>query len=266
MPSRILDHEQRLASAFDQQAARFERAPVQTDRAALARLVRFMDLAPNSLVLDTGCGPGLVAEALLEAGHRVVGIDLSIEMIDRARARCQHFGDRARFVQVAPGHASATDVASQAFDAAVSRSVLHHVPDPLAFLNRQCGRLKPGGIAVLSDHTTDTDPHRAAWHQGIEHARDHTHTACLTHGGIVDLFASGGLVSIRSTEESFTLDFDEWFDRGSPIEEKPPVRARLLDGTGARGFQPVLSPDGAIVIHCWRTLVRGVVPASFLDQ
>ena len=53
------DHDQALAAAFDGQAARFERAPVQTDPGALARLVRFADLPPDSLLLDAGCGPGL---------------------------------------------------------------------------------------------------------------------------------------------------------------------------------------------------------------
>src|SRR5919108_1301445 len=114
-------HERALADAFDGQAARFERAPVQTDPVALARLVAFAALPPDSLVLDAGCGPGLVAEAFLQAGHRVQGVDLSGEMIRRARERCARFGDRARFEQV-----SLFEMAPRApFDAAVSRFVLH---------------------------------------------------------------------------------------------------------------------------------------------
>ena len=53
-------HDRDLAEAFDGQAARFEKAPVQTDPAALGRLVRAADLPADSLVLDAGCGPGLV--------------------------------------------------------------------------------------------------------------------------------------------------------------------------------------------------------------
>ncbi|HEX8200635.1 MAG TPA: class I SAM-dependent methyltransferase, partial [Isosphaeraceae bacterium] len=61
------DHDADLASAFDDQAEQFERAPVQSDPHALARLVRIAALPPDSLVLDVGCGPGLVAEAFLRA-------------------------------------------------------------------------------------------------------------------------------------------------------------------------------------------------------
>ncbi|TMB20516.1 MAG: methyltransferase domain-containing protein, partial [Deltaproteobacteria bacterium] len=87
-------HDAELAKAFDAQAARFERSPVQSDPSALARLVAFAALPPDSLVLDAGCGPGLVSEALLGAGHRVHGVDLSAEMVRRARERCARFGER----------------------------------------------------------------------------------------------------------------------------------------------------------------------------
>ena len=88
------EHERAVAAAFDGQAAQFERAPVQSDPEALARLVRAADLPPDSLVLDAGCGPGLVAEAFLRAGQRVHGVDLSPEMVERARRRCAEFGER----------------------------------------------------------------------------------------------------------------------------------------------------------------------------
>ena len=122
--------ERALAEAFDGQAARFERAPVQTDPVALGRVVEFARLQPDSRVLDAGCGPGLVAEALLAAGHRVHGVDLAGEMVRRARERCARFGDRARFEQ---GSVSVLAL-QEPFDAAVSRFVVHHAPDPVAFI------------------------------------------------------------------------------------------------------------------------------------
>ena len=252
------DHDEALASAFDGQAPKFERAPVQSDPEALARLVREADLPPDCLVLDAGCGPGLVAEALLRAGHRVMGVDLSAKMIARARDRCASFGDRARFERL-----SLFDLdpaLADPFDAAISRYVLHHMADPTAFVARQADLLRPGGVLVLSDHTTDPDDDRAAHHQEVERARDKTHTSNLTPGGMVDLLAGAGLVGIRAVEEAFALDFDEWFDRGTPAVSKADVRARILGGPPARGFRPSLMAAGSIRIECVRAIVRGVKP------
>jgi SAM-dependent methyltransferase len=250
-------HDRALAAAFDGQAARFERAPVQTDPAALARLVAFADLPAGSLVLDAGCGPGLVSRALLDAGCQVVGVDLSAEMIDRARLRCPDPG-RTSFVQ---GSLYELD-AGGPFDAAISRYVLHHVADPLAFVRRQVDLLRPGGIVILSDHTASADPDAARWHNEIEVLRDATHRANLSPGTIVDLFLSAGLEDVRLVEESFSLDFDEWFDRGTTSVPKPEVRARIEAGPPSRGFSARAEAGGRLAIDCWRVIVRGVKPGS----
>ena len=92
--------------------------------------------------------------------------------------------------------------------------------------------------------------------------RDRTHTSNLAPGAIVDLFASAGLGSIRLVEEAFTLDFDEWFDRGTPAASKDEVRALVLAGPHARGFRGVEGDDGRVTIRCWRTIVRGVKPGD----
>src|SRR3954463_10254306 len=145
--ARMSTHDAELAQAFDGQAARFERAPVQTDPAALARMVAFAALRADARVLDAGCGPGIVSEAFLSAGHRVHGVDLSPEMVRRARLRCERFGDRARFEQ-----RSVREVEAGDFDASVSRFVVHHLLDPDGFFRAQVARLRPGAVLVACDH------------------------------------------------------------------------------------------------------------------
>src|SRR5215208_5558836 len=41
----------------------------------------------DGLVVDVGCGSGLWARELVEAGYRVVGIDISEAMIELSRSR-----------------------------------------------------------------------------------------------------------------------------------------------------------------------------------
>jgi SAM-dependent methyltransferase len=253
----MTDHDTELAQAFDGQAARFERAPVQSDPVLLEWLIQRADLKPDSHVLDAGCGPGLVSEALLGAGHRVLGIDLSPEMIDRARRRCTAYGARARFA-----NQSVFDSALPGpFDAALSRFVLHHMTDAAAFVRRQVELLRPGGCLVVCDHTTDPDPAVAAWHNDIERRRDRTHTRNLSAGGLVDLMAGAGLADIRFAEMPFVLDFDEWFERGTPADTKAAVYQRLRAAPPVRGFRVTPQAGERLRIDGWIASARGVVPS-----
>jgi SAM-dependent methyltransferase len=252
-----MDNDRILSEAFDGQAERFERAPVQTDPALLARLVAFAAVPAGGTILDAGCGPGLVAEAFLGAGYRTHGVDLSGEMVRRARERCSRFGECARFER---GSVLELPPAA-AFDASVSRFVLHHAAAPDRLVAAQVAQVRPGGVVVAVDHTTDPSIEAARWHREIEVARDRSHARCLSSGALVDLFAGAGLEELQLTEIPFELDFDEWFDRGTPAQPKEEVRARLLAGR-ARGFDPIRRPNGTIGIRCVLALVRGVKPAA----
>ncbi len=249
------DHDRDLAAAFDARAEAFERAKVQRDSTSLGRFVAFAGLPAGARVLDAGCGPGLVAEAFLEAGCEVLGVDLSAEMVRRAQARCARFGARARFVQ---GSLHDLDPGGP-LDAALSRNVLHHVEDPAAFVARQVALVRPGGAVLALDLTAGPDPGPRAWAHAIECARDRTHARTLTPGETLDLLARAGLGDLRIAEEEITLDFDEWFDRGTPSAHRDEVRRRLQEGS-ARGFAPRPKPDGGIEIRMARAMVRGVKP------
>jgi SAM-dependent methyltransferase len=247
-----------LAEAFDQQAAKFETAPVQSDPVALARLVQFADLPPGCRVLDAGCGPGLVSEAFLNTGQSVFGVDLSAEMIERARRRCARFGDRASFEQRSLFDSAITE----SFDVAVSRLVLHHTPDAAQFIARLFELLRPGGVLMLCDHTTDPKPSAAEYHQRLERGRDRTHVQNLTAGGLADAVCAAGFEDIRLSEHRYYLDFDEWFDRGTPAEEKETVRRLLLSGPSIRGFRATKLDGNAVRIEGWLVTVRATKPQA----
>jgi SAM-dependent methyltransferase len=247
------EHDRDLARAFDAQAAAFERAKVQRDAESLARFVAFAAIPAGGRVLDAGCGPGLVAEAFLAAGCEVLGVDLSAEMIRRAEARCARFGARARFEQ-----RSLFDLDPGApLDGALSRNVLHHVEAPKAFVARQAGLVRPGGVVLAFDLSADPDPAGRSWSHAIERDRDRTHVRTLTPGELADALVAAGLEDLRLAQEHLVLDFDEWFDRGSPGAAKEDVRRRVGERS-AWGFVPRARGDGRFEITVTRTMVRGV--------
>jgi SAM-dependent methyltransferase len=259
-------HAAAVARAFDGQAAAFERAPIQTDPRLLEGLVRFAELPAGARVLDAGCGPGLVSEALLAhpGGYRVLGCDLSAEMVARARARCAGAGGRAEVVR-ADALEVAGEIAGAArppVDAIVSRLVVHHVPDPAAFVDGLTRALPPGGALVLADHLGDPDPRLAAWHTRVEAMRDTTHVRNLTGGELVDLMARAGLGDLRLEERGVATDFDEWFARGTPGATREECLSLLLDpgGAGSRAWRATPLPDGGVRIEGVVAFVRGTRP------
>ena len=106
------------------------------------RLRAWLPPAPCD-VLDLGCGTGSLALLAVEAGHRVVGVDLSPRMVERARAKL------ARAATVLIGDAANPPVGDRRFDVALVRHVIWTLPDPHAALRRWVSLLRPGGRLVL---------------------------------------------------------------------------------------------------------------------
>ncbi|HET6748018.1 MAG TPA: bifunctional 2-polyprenyl-6-hydroxyphenol methylase/3-demethylubiquinol 3-O-methyltransferase UbiG [Actinomycetes bacterium] len=91
------------------------------------------------LVLDAGCGGGLVARELAAAGATVVGLDRSLGSLGVARRAA---GPAFRPVQ---GRMERLPFADGVFDAVVAADVLEHVPDLPAAVAELARVLAPGG-------------------------------------------------------------------------------------------------------------------------
>jgi len=109
------------------------------NRARLGFYLRELGDTRGRAVLDAGCGGGLVAKGLAEAGAVVTGLDLS--------PACLHVARRAvpdRFLPVA-GRMERLPLASRSFDAVVAADVLEHIPDLPAAVEEIARVLRPGG-------------------------------------------------------------------------------------------------------------------------
>lgn len=104
-------------------------------------------------VLDVGCGGGLLSEAMARNGARVLGIDLSDELIDIARLHrleARQAGEALELdYRVQAVEALAASEAGS-FDAITCMELLEHVPDPGSVIEACARLLKPGSPLVLS--------------------------------------------------------------------------------------------------------------------
>jgi SAM-dependent methyltransferase len=114
------------------------------------RLLDGAEVAADSRVLDIGCGCGATTRAAARRAStgQALGIDLSRQMIERARARAREEGlINARFVL---GDAQQYPFGRRSFDGAISRFGVMFFTDPAAALRHIADALAPRGrIAFL---------------------------------------------------------------------------------------------------------------------
>ncbi|GIF09105.1 methyltransferase domain-containing protein [Actinoplanes siamensis] len=96
--------------------------------------------APGQVLLDAGCGGGLLAPHVRALGYRHVGVDLRVSGLVRAAER-----------GVAPiaGDVTALPLADDSVDVVVAGEILEHVTDLRGTVAELCRVLRPGGRVVL---------------------------------------------------------------------------------------------------------------------
>jgi ubiquinone/menaquinone biosynthesis C-methylase UbiE len=152
----VLPHLYDTRDAFDSVAADYDgpRGNNELIRDMRAEMWRTLDatFAPDSRLLDIGCGTGLDAVRMARLGHQVTATDWSPRMVERARDRAAHEQLTTRVQAIIAGAHELERLGSDAqFDGAYSNlGALNCVPD-LAGLATQCARLlKPRGVLVFA--------------------------------------------------------------------------------------------------------------------
>jgi len=133
---------------------------------------RFIDVHA-SLVLDVGCGIGLIALelALKRRGMKIIGIDIDQEAIDRANLLKEKLRiTNAEFhhcdVRTLPFH-------DQQFDMVLLIDVIEHVQNPEMILENISRLLKPSGVVIVSVPTPNYPKFFGyEFHKEIGHVRD----------------------------------------------------------------------------------------------
>ncbi len=128
--------------------------------AGRARAVAAVNALPGQDVLEVGVGTGL-ALPRYTAQKRVTGIDLSTDMLERARARVA----RLNLSNVTGLHemdAEATGFATGQFDIAVAMFVASVVPDARRLLAEMRRVVRPGGHLLFVNHFAATGGIRLA--------------------------------------------------------------------------------------------------------
>jgi SAM-dependent methyltransferase len=167
-------------------------------------------------VLDLGAGTGLLTDVLLAAGHDVVAVDPSAEMLAQLRARHPD-------VPAHVGGAEAVPLPDASVDAVVAGQAAHWFdPEPAAAQLRRV--LRPGGVVGLVWNTRDET---VAWVAALgaalaAEARDHE-----SDQGVVAAFAAA-------------LPADVVTARSAVVQQV--TAEEVVAGIGTRSYAATMTP------------------------
>jgi SAM-dependent methyltransferase len=152
-------------------------------------------LQPGETALDLGSGGGLdcflAARQVGESG-RVIGVDMTAEMLERARAAASRLG--IRNVEFREGYLESLPVEDDSVDVVISNCVINLSPDKPQVFREVFRALKPGGRVAVSDIVTngplpeELQKDMAAWGACVAGALDVAeYTTGLAEAGFTDV-------------------------------------------------------------------------------
>lgn len=127
-------------------------------------------------VLDIGCGSGFTGQVLKPIAARIIGVDLSPDMIELAKKR--EIYDALEVAEITEW----LEKSDQAFDLISCCDCLIYFGDLKRITKAAAQRLKPGGIFALTTESGPTFPFRITDTGRYEHHPDHIRDAAAAAG------------------------------------------------------------------------------------
>jgi len=243
-----------VRSRFAPVAANYTRSSFQASSGRLQEVLELARPKPGDLALDVATGTGNTAFALAPYVRRVIGLDVTREMLDQAgRLTAERGIKNADWVL---GDVAELPFADDTFDLYTVRAAPHHFSDVDAFLREAFRVLKPDRDAVFIDCSPPAAA-RAVLHE-VELRRDPSHVRSLTLEEWTKHFERAGFEIEIGALRELDWDYDEWM-RNMAVD---PALAEELAGVIERAQGEALAQlhperrEGRLRHAYWHCLIR----------
>ncbi len=191
---------------FSKHAERYSKSQSFASGSDLAVLIEALEPKGTDEALDVATGTGFTAVSLAKKTRNVIGIDLTEEMLEQARALARSQG--LTNVSFDLGDAMKMEYPDASFDIVTTRRATHHFDDLPRFLSEAKRVLKRGGkIGVV-----DMSPPKGAesFANRIERLRDSSHVEAFTPEAWGLMIARAGFRRISSEILDERVTFERW--------------------------------------------------------
>jgi len=143
------------------------------DTLILPNLLRNLGDVRNKHVLDLACGSGFFAKALTESGAHVTGVDISPELIEKAKLSGKA-AKSAKFV-VAPAH-DLSQFKGESFDMIINILAIDNIIE-ISEMLRECARVmrQDSSMHIIFNHPVLRIPGGSSWEfdqkRGVQYRR-----------------------------------------------------------------------------------------------
>ena len=245
-------HTEAVQKQFTKTAEAFSTYAVRDTPEVLAEKVEFIKPQPADLALDVACGSGALVLALAPRARFVRGLDLTEEMLRRARRFQLECGVLNAAFDL--GEAEQLPYAGVTFDLVTCQCSIHHMPKPELALKEMARVTKPDGRLVMVDTLGPESDAKFELHNRIELVRDPSHTQSLRLTTFLDMFERLGLEIARQTLKRRQRSFNQWMLRAGlePPHKRYLETRKLMEESipGDRaGFAPQVQGDDMLITH-----------------
>lgn len=245
-------HKEQVERQFTRTAEAFAEFAVRDSAEVTAEKVQFSKPQPEALALDVACGPGAFVLALASKVRFACGLDLTAEMLRRARAlQLEKAAQNACFQR---GEAEQLPYRDASFDLVTCQCSIHHMPKPELALREMVRVMKPEARLMLIDTLGPESDTKFDLHNRIEILRDPSHTASLRLTTFLAFFDKLELEIVTQAVKRRRRSFNHWMLRaGLKPQDRRYQEARKLMEESAdddlAGFSPQLQPDDIQILH-----------------
>ena len=247
-----------VRARFAPVAANYAKAKFHTSSERLREVLELAQPQPTDLALDVATGTGNTALALAPFVRRVVGLDLTREMLAHARRLT---GERSiANAEWVLGDASRLPFADDSFEVYTVRAAPHHFTDFDGFLSEALRVLKPGGRAAFVDCAPPAAA-REVMHD-VEVRRDPSHVRSLTVSEWTERIEQAGFAVEVAQSRELDWDFEDWMGNMAVEPAVAANLARVIESAEGEA-RSQLHPErrGGKLWHAyWHCLIRAKKP------